>query len=186
MYRELTNLLPPNKSRAFRREYFLHAGTVCILGLSFVVIVHGLLLLPTYLSLEGQLSAQKQQLAKLNTDLEQAGQKDVSNRLTALTTDASYLTKLGTIPTASAVTRAVLTVAHPGIVLTSLAYTPPTDATPGHFLLTGTASTRDALRAYDLALAQLPFVSNADLPISSYAAETNIPFTITLSGTFML
>jgi Tfp pilus assembly protein PilN len=182
MYRELTNLLPPDRSRAFRREYFLHLATVSVVVLALLVIAHGLLLLPTYLSLTAERTAQSTALAKLDTNLQAADQRDIGQRVAALTSDAAYLAKLGSLPTASSLVRAILLVPHDGITLTGISFTPPLDASAGHLLLTGEASTRDTLRAYDLALAALPFVKSAELPISAYAKETDIPFTISVSG----
>ncbi len=49
--------------------------------------------------------------------------------------------------------------------------------------VSGMAATRDALRQYATALGGLPYVSKADLPISAYAKDSDITFTITLTGT---
>jgi Tfp pilus assembly protein PilN len=48
--------------------------------------------------------------------------------------------------------------------------------------ISGIADTREDLRSYESALSALPFVTNADLPISDYAKASAIPFTITLTG----
>jgi hypothetical protein len=184
MYRELTNLLPSEHSRAFQREYFMHLITVSVIALGIVIVVHGLFLMPTYLSLTDELTSEKTQLAALDSNLQGSEQRDIGSRIEHLSTDSAYLTKLGTISTASSAIRSILLVEHDGITLTGISFTPPTDTAQGTMLLTGVATTRDTLRQYDLALSGLPSVSKADLPISAYAKDTLIPFTITLTGAF--
>jgi hypothetical protein len=105
--------------------------------------------------------------------------------LKKLQDDAAYLTHLSATPTVSSLIRAVLKVPRPGITISGFSYSPPTGSAAGKFLILGMAATRDDLRRYDLALAALPFVTNADLPISAYAKEASIPFTITLSGSLL-
>lgn len=183
MFPELTNLLPRHRIRAFRRGYFLRLGTLSLVLLAGLVIVHGLLLLPAYLYAKGEVARETAQLASLNARLQNSEEKQVQLRLTALADSVKYLSRLNTTPTASAALSAVLKVPRTGITLTGFTFTPPTPKEGGRMALSGMASSRDTLRAYALALGQLPFITNADLPISAYAQERNIPFTITLTGT---
>ena len=60
--------------------------------------------------------------------------------------------------------------------------TPPVRGNDGKMVLTGIASTRETLRTYVTTLSRLPYVSNAEVPISVYAKESLIPFTLTLTG----
>lgn len=183
MFPELTNLLPRHRIRAFRRGYFLRLGTLALLLLAGIVIAHGLLLLPAYLYAKGEVARETTQLASLNARLQNSEEKQVQIRLAALADNVKYLGRLSTTPTASAAISAVLKVPRTGITLSGFTFTPPTLKEGGRMVISGTASSRDTLRAYALALGQLSFVTNADLPISAYAMENNIPFTITLTGT---
>lgn len=183
MYRELTNLLPSDRSRALRHEYFLRLATVTLLTLSFVVVAAGVMLVPSYLSFTQEARVKQTELAQLAGTLEAAEEKEVGARLAQLEADVTHLNRLSSQPTASGALRAVLTVSREGISLDSFAYTPNTTAGENSLVLSGTATTRDALRRYNLALSALPFVSKSDLPISAYAKETELPFTITLTGT---
>jgi hypothetical protein len=49
-------------------------------------------------------------------------------------------------------------------------------------MITGSAATRTALQSFKEELASLPFVTSADLPISAFAKESDIPFSITVTG----
>lgn len=187
MYHELTTLLPRPRRRALMREYLFRLATLTAIMLAVVITVHGILLIPVAFYLERQASEQQTHLATLASSGTQE-EKTASARLTSLESDATYLSHLGSVPTISSLVRAILQVPRQGITLIGFTYTPPVPAADGSagsgkLLLSGVATTRDALRQYDLALSQLPFVANADLPISAYAKETDIPFSITLTGT---
>lgn len=182
MFPELTNLLPKSRIHAFRRGYFLRLGTLLCILLTGIVIVHALLLTPSYFYAHTEVKREATELASLNASLQTSEEKQVQTRLNQLSTNVAYLNQLATTTTASAVLRSVLSVPRNGITISGFTFVPPTAILPGKMGISGTAVTRDTLRAYVLALGQLSFVTNADLPISAYAKENDIPFTITLTG----
>jgi len=47
--------------------------------------------------------------------------------------------------------------------------------------VSGTAANREALRTYQLALQGAPFTLTAALPVSAYAKDSDIAFTITIT-----
>ena len=180
----MINLLPPSRSRAFRRSYFIRLATVGFMLLTGLVVIHGVLLLPSYLYASAEVRAEQADLA--STEASTPGNvSSAEAELTTLKSDASYLGRLGAAPSASGAVRAALSVPHPGISIVSITYTPPGPSSPASakVVLTGTAATREELRTYDLALSGVPFISSVDLPISAYAQESNIAFSVTLTGT---
>jgi len=183
MFPELTNLLPRSSIRAFKRGYFLRVGTLACVLLTGLVVLHGLLLVPSYIYAHGEAKREATELATLNASLHTAEEAQVRARLTVLSGNITYLNQLATTSAASAALRAVLSVPRAGITLSGFTFTPSAGKVLGTMSISGTATTRDTLRAYALALGALPFVTNADLPISAYAQDSNIPFTITLTGT---
>jgi hypothetical protein len=185
MYPELTNLLPAERIRALKREYFIRLATVGVFALTTVVVASGALLVPSYLYLNQEIRARATRSTELDAKLAASQGRETNQRLTALSDSAIYLARLATTTAATAALRGVLGVPHTGITLTGFVFTPSTQGANGKMILTGMATTRETLRAYDLALSQLLYVSNADLPISAYAKESAIPFTITLTGTLM-
>lgn len=185
MYAELMNLLPLARIRAFRRNYFFRLGVVALILSSLLVVLHGVFLLPTFLYAQGQVSAQQKTLTTLNATLGTTEERQVNDRLATLRSDVGYLSTLDGVPTASAPLKAVLAVPRKGIIVTGFTMTPASGKASSHMSVSGIAASRDALRNYDIALGQLPFVSAADLPISAYAKEQNIPFTIALSGSLL-
>lgn len=181
MRNELTNLLPRERQRALSRDYFLRLGVVGAILLSMLALASALLLVPTYLLLTENTHAKEVRLAGIESTLASSDETTLSARLAALTNEAAVLNSLANVPTASEVVRDVLAVSRPGVTLSGFAYTPSAGGIHGTLAVSGTATTRDALRSYQLALQSAPFVASADLPVSAYAMDTNVAFTITLT-----
>lgn len=179
---ELVNLLPPERKAALMREYFVRLATVAVLAFSAVALGSGALLVPSYLYLSHEIGSRQAQLRDLDAQLAAAHGKETTAELAQLTQTAAYLARLATSTPATAAFRGVLSVPRTGIAISGLSYSQSVKGNDGRMTLTGTAATREALRAYNDALSALPYVSNVDLPISAYAKETAIPFTITLTG----
>ncbi|MDR3547206.1 MAG: hypothetical protein P4M11_02820 [Candidatus Pacebacteria bacterium] len=182
MFTELTNLLPKQSILAARRHYFLRLATVGVLLLVVLVVIQAVLLMPSYLYARAQVISETAQLNHLTQSLATAQEQAAQAQLAALQTEATYLSRLSKISTASGVIRAILAVPHQGITLNGFTFTAPTSSAPGTMQVSGIASTRETLRSYDQALGALPFVTSANLPISDYAKDSNISFTITLTG----
>lgn len=184
MSTELSNLLPGSNKRAFRRQYFARLGTVALITSAVLIVLHGLMLLPTYLYARAETARVHEQLELARAAVQSSEEQEVAQRTNALTTTAQSLARLESTAAGSAALRAVLFVPRPGVALTGFTFTAPTAANnTARLQVSGIADSRDALRSYASALGQLPFVSTADLPISAYANERDIEFTITLSGT---
>lgn len=179
---ELTDLLPRERARAFRKDYFLRLATVAVIALCALVVIHGILLLPSYVYVLGRVSSYESRIAALDATLAASEEQEVNARLSALRADTEYLSRLKDSVAGSDAIRGILGISRPGITLTGFSFTPPVSGKEGKMTVSGTASTREALRSYNLALASASFISRADLPISAYAAERDIRFVITLSG----
>lgn len=185
MISELTNLLPRSSIRALRREYFVRLITVSFMLGTVLIAAHGALLAPAYIYVHEEAARAEAELARISTSASSEEEKKITSQISAVQTDITYLGRLGTMPTASAAVRAVIAVPHAGIKLNGFTYAAPSASAEAIMTVTGTASTRDALRVYVDALDSQPYVTKADLPISAYAKESAIPFTITLTGSLM-
>lgn len=181
MHPELTNLLPEERIRLLRKDYFIRLLTVGVALGIILVVAMGILLLPTHLYLQQQSDTKQRQLAVVEAGLAASDEVQLEARLKALSGNAALLTTLSSTPTASAVVSTLLSVSSPGITLSGLLFTAGKGGVPGTLAVTGTADTRDHLRAYQLAILATPFAKSADLPISAYASDSNIGFTITIT-----
>jgi hypothetical protein len=179
---ELINLVPPEKMKSFHRTYFTHLIIVVILAISILILIQGVLLVPSYIY-ERQAVSTAQNRLKALSDISGNGDNKIAQaHIAAFQKESSTLQKLASIPTASSIISALLLVPHKGITLNGFTYTPGTGTNQPSLIITGIASTRDTLQAYQTSLAALPYVKKADLPISAYAKESAIPFIITLTG----
>lgn len=182
---ELTNLLPEERIRTLRQIYFFRLAVVAVLLLSGVTVVHGVLLLPSYMYLRNQVGERAASLAALTSTLAGSEEKEISTRVAALAQDSAHLARLSSVPKASAAIRAIAALPRSGIRLTGFSFAPKEGA-ESTMLVSGVATTREALRTFEQSLAGEPFISSADLPISAYAKESDISFTISLTGSFTL
>lgn len=181
---KLTNLLPEERTRALRQLYFLRLTVVSLIVLAGVAVVHGVLLLPSYLYLRNQVAEREGTLTRLTTTLAGSEEQEIGVRVAALASDSAYLARLSSVPKASAAVSALTALPRSGIRLTGFSFAPATDG-GATMNVSGIATTREALRRFEQVLAKEPYVTKADLPISAYAKETDIAFTITLTGPLM-
>ncbi|MES2931754.1 MAG: hypothetical protein V4682_03620 [Patescibacteria group bacterium] len=182
---ELTNLLPEERIRSLRRVYFIRLAVVAVLLLSGVTLVHGVLLLPSFMYLRNQVGERTASLAALTTTLAGSEEKEISARVATLAEDSAHLARLSSVPKASAAIRAISALPRSGIRLTGFSFAPKEGA-EAEMSVSGVATTREALRTFEQSLADQPFITSADLPISAYAKERDISFTISLIGPFTL
>lgn len=183
IHHELTNLLPRSGQRALRRGYFLRLINITVWLAVIALCIHGILLAPAYLYARAEVKREQTELNRISSSSSTAEERSIQTHIASVKGDITYLGRLATLPTASGAIRAVLQVPHSGIQITGFTYTAPSGTShTAQMSVTGTANTRDGLRQYAQALGQLSYVSNADLPISAYAKDSDIPFTITLTG----
>lgn len=181
MNSELTNLLPTERLQALSRDHILRISVVAIVFVVVLTAASALLLLPTYVFLAKSSAAKEKYLASIESLFSSADEKALSARLTSLSDNAIILSKLGNAQSASAIIREALEVPRPGITISGLSYTPEVGESRSTLIISGKATTRDTLRNYQLALQDAPFADSVVLPVSSYAKDTDIPFTITVT-----
>lgn len=175
------NLLPSDRLRTLRREYFLRLGSTALLCGIVVILAAAALLLPMYVFLSSSVRTKEVQLAMVETAISSGDESAFSLQLEQLTNNAKTLTALAQVPSISEFLRALLAVPHPGITLSNFSYTAKTEKIPGKLSVSGSSATREALRTYQLALQAANFASSADLPVSAYAQDADIAFTITIT-----
>lgn len=181
MPERLTDLLSPERRAALARGYFLRLGTVSALFATALVIAAAALLAPTYVFLARSIAAREARLASMKAAFASSDDAALSARLSAIKDDADALSALEHSPSVSATVRSALAVSRAGVALSGFEYAPPAAKRPGSLTISGTAATRDALRGYQLALENAPFASSVSLPVSTYAKDKDIPFTITVT-----
>lgn len=181
MNSELTNLLPEERTRGLRRTYFVRLASVSVNMLTILVVITGVLLIPAYVFLQTEIQTRTQTLAHIESTLASADEVALEARLSQLGSNTDTLNSLSKNTSATTVMRNVLAVPRAGIALSGFSYTPPQGLRSGQIIVNGLADSRNDLRAYQLALLGSSFVKSADLPISAFASDTNIGFSITIT-----
>ncbi len=187
MSRNLINLLPPSRIRAFRRAYFMRLGVVALVLVALLITLHAVMILPSYLYLGAELSARESEADRLGSELSTSGGEAANAELARLSAEASYLARLSTMPSASSVIREILAVPRAGVAVSGISYTPPVGtAANGKVILQGMATTRSSLQAYERALRNTNGIASIELPVGAYALDADIAFSMTLTGDFRL
>lgn len=181
MHNELTNLLPEERQKVLSRDYILRIGVITAMLATALALSAGVLLIPTYVFLNGSANAKKVSLVHIESTLSSADELALQERLVALSKNAAALVALSSAPSVSALIRDMLSVAHPGVTLSRISFTPSAGKSPWTMAVSGRAATRDALRGYQLALEGARFARSAALPVSAYAKDSDIAFTITIT-----
>ena len=183
MNEELTNLLPPDRKKQLRSEYLGRLCTLAVVTLSFLLVATVLLRGPLLVYVFQKKLTSERELTALTIQLNDSGNTEASGRLKILNDNLSYLSRQSTTTTGTEVLTSVTSAPHQGIYITGISYSAGAKGMGAKVVLTGKASTRQSLQAYTDTLVELLHIS-VDLPISAYAKETDIPFTMTLSGFF--
>lgn len=175
-----TNLLPFSRQRALIREYRFRLGVTFVALFSMLILAATILLIPTYVFLSSSASTKTIHLV----DIKSTHSPDeivLSKRLDALSRDAATILSISNGPSASKIVNSALSVSRPGIMLSAFGYALGSGKNKSTLTISGSAATREALRGYQLALQGMPFALAASLPVSAYAKDTNIDFTITVT-----
>jgi hypothetical protein len=174
------DLLPEDRRRALMRAYILRLVTVAAVVMIILTIAASALLVPAYLYLVSVKRTETAHLATLTSALSARDEASLAGRLSMLQLNAGAIIALAQTSSASTVLKQTLAIGRPGIVLSGVNYAVATGRAPYTLTLSGTASSRNDLRSYQLSLLAAPGFITADLPVSSYAKDHDIPFTITV------
>lgn len=176
-----TDLLPVERRRALHRAYLFRLATVTVIaGIGLLIVAAGLLL-PTHALLSREIAARQTQLATVESALSSTADTTLTTQLAALESDLKTLAALSQTPKATDILTRALGVARPAVQLTGFVYAPPSGTRAGTLEISGIASDRTSLQAYQAALQAAPFAVSADLPVSAYAQASKIPFMITVT-----
>jgi hypothetical protein len=178
MPNDFTNLMPPERQSTLTRAYYLRLSVIALWLVIFLAVVAMVLMVPTYVYLSGSARAKEERLATIEAKFSSTNEASLSSRISALSRSVTTLSALAKTQAASTVVRSVLELPRPGISITGFSYMPAAQKVAGAITVSGIAATRDSLRNYQLALQGAPFARAADLPVSAYAKDSEIPFAI--------
>ena len=175
-----TNLISEDRIRFFKRRYYLRLLTVLISIGAVLLLFQGILLLPTYLYARDSADALQKEIAIFVATNGREEAQSVSERIVSLEEKAQNIEGILKTPSVSALLRSVLAVPQGGIEVSRLSISGGEQGR--RMTISGLATNRESLRDFHASLQSLSFVEHADLPLGAYALDSEIPFTITLTG----
>lgn len=174
----MINLLPEDKKRSFKRTYFARLLTVFLILIAVLVVIHSVLLIPSYAFLQARIQSQVAEKEFLVRSLEATGGGEVEERLQALTEQITILETVNTSVSFVAIVEDILEVSRQGIVLTQVLYDPQNQNVDVE--LRGMAANRESLRSFASRLEAREEIESVDFPISNLSREEDLPFTIAI------
>lgn len=173
----MLNLLPEQDKAIIRKEYKLRLLIVLFGALAILLLASAIFLSPVYVALTSRNAMLQNDyvsvsMAALQTD---AGVQETIDRgvrlVQALSAPADAIDPVDLIAK-------VIEAKSGSVKLTSIVFS---TRNGGAMQLQGTSLSREALRDYTKSLQLIPAVKEINLPISNFARESNIPFTMDLT-----
>ncbi len=176
MNSELTNLLPFMRRTLLYRRYRVRRVVTVMISAAVLLVAFVLLLYPSHVRVAQGIETARAELAHAEEVLSSTEDQALPARLENLGENVAALISHDKDFASTEFMREVLALSREGVALMAFEYAAYTNS----LVLKGTARSRDALRAYQKTLQEVPLVVQADLPVSAYAQESNISFAITL------
>lgn len=175
----MINLLSAQHKKRFKRIYLVRLLSVSLFMAAVLIVIHGVLLVPTYVFLQTRVLNQSVEKDLLARTLEASGSIEVENRLAELNEKITLLETLSEVPSFVSAIEEVLEVSRVGIKLTQISYEPKNAEV--QIALRGVAVDRDALRGFAKRLEERPEIQNVNFPIGDLSKEKDLPFTISIA-----
>ncbi len=178
------NLLPFEEKKKLRKEYKRRLFVVFLLMLLLAEGIMVVLLVPTFIlmrSHEQDLNAQLLEYSVLAAE----GEGSSFNVLLKQTTEKlNELSPLRNKARTSEAVIKIVSIKPAGVHLERFTYKAGKDFVTGDIVIDGKSDTRDALLLFRKALEAEPSFSAIRLPVSNFALEKDIPFSVGLTISF--
>jgi Tfp pilus assembly protein PilN len=177
----MINLLPEQYKKSFISEYRLRVAVVLVGFLCLGGIAADGLLLPTYIS--SRQSQAPGSVTKAASKATAAGPSPAALHAELVAQTATLSQTLSVLSTTGSQNQAftdiiptILDQKPRGVSITNITY-----VLGGTVQISGTAATRDELAAFQAALQNQSTISLVNIPISDFAGDTDISFSITIT-----
>jgi hypothetical protein len=158
------------------RSYYLRFFVLVMSAVAVVGFFGGLLLMPSFFLARATAEAGGRYRAALEETVGLRERAGVSARVAMLAERVRILDTFSLSPVTPHITTTVTDALPRGVTLTSLSIT--RTGTGATLSITGSAATRDALLSLAESLKSVSAFSGVSLPVSSLAADKDIPFSI--------
>jgi len=173
-------LLPQEHRGNLLRQYRLRLAIIALFLFSGSIFIALILLVPSYFLVKVDKNGILQEKLVVEKSINEEGDKDIEKALAELKSDILILNTVDQNP--SSLISFILEKKSKGVHLNEFAYKYfPEEST---LSVSGRADSRKELIAFSKKLELNPQFKEVDLPISNLAKDSNIPFTINITGTF--
>jgi hypothetical protein len=174
----MINLIPPEAQRRITYEYGARVVTVCLLLWALAGVVVGVATLPSYLLVTERLQAVSVDLAAATASAD--SDSAVSRALIVASEQARLLREAENTQRFSTLVAVVEAAAGSGVSISSYDFGRDGQALRP-VVVGGNAASRQALAAFRDALLAQPLVEEVNLPISNFARDRDIDFSLSIS-----
>lgn len=178
----MVNLLPQEDKNHVRRQYLLRVAVIGLVLLSIATAIGIILLSPSYLLSEVREKSALQQTKLLEQSIAFQRKSGAQAEVSA-TKDRIRILRAGKVEVyVEEILNAALASRPDGVALTSFFYDSKKD--PATLTVRGIAVSRESIIELVENLEAQALFTTAKLPVSDLAKDTDIPFTITVIGSF--
>jgi hypothetical protein len=176
----MINLIPPTAQKQVTREYWVRVVSVWLFLVGTAFLIVALLNAPVYVLVQSQLDTFLQEFNLASNQSETFKNSEAS--IGQVNTIAQLLTKKENVAPFSTIIAELenQAKAEGGILITNLSLSRKDD-TLAPVAISGVASSRLSLSTFREALEKNERFESATLPLSSFAKDKDIPFSITLT-----
>ena len=177
------NLLPKSEKNTIRREYRMRLAIV-VLWLSFATfLIASFLLLPSFVLSSAKEKAAVHRFATLSAEVERASGAKLRDLLADIQSRLRFFSRKAPAARWHELLTQLVSLKTNTVSLTAISFT---GGESGTRLVTiaGTARDRTGLRAFAKSLERVSSFEKIDVPISNYAKDTDIEFSIHITGKF--
>lgn len=174
-------LLPEQNKKSLFKEYRIRLFAVIFLFLTAFCLISTALLFPSYISLYFERGVLEDESARITAEIKEKNEKGIVETLARINH-----TLVAVKPSESnvlTVTKLILDKLPQGISIDRFVYTRG-DGADSSLSIQGIAGTRSELITFSRDLEKQPVFTKVDLPISNLAKQSEVPFTLTVLGTF--
>ncbi len=178
------NLLPPSRVHMLRKQRLIQLATVSAIVFSVLIITQMVLLFPAYNYLQTKYYNLQNLQREFSAKLASRNIQAINTRTKTLNKNVHFLETLDNTPSGVAAIQYILNITHHDVTINSITYTTPSKKQKAKIILSGMAQTREALHTYQQELQTNRHINSVDLPVNSYAKDSDITFTIIITGSF--
>lgn len=178
----MLRLLLPEEQKKVRGEYLRRLSVLALYGVSFALVAWAFSLVPSFVFVQAEVSVLQEQVRVATDDSLNTEKKEIKEEIQMYTKQLSFIDDTDRVRF-SEIIRTVTQNQVAGVTMSSIAVeTTETEQGPvTQLALQGVSSTRNALATFKANMESNETFSDVELPFSSFARDTDIPFTMRLT-----